>query len=194
MLTPRQTETSQTTTNDNITPLTSQQSKIEETIEAQSAPKHGYTSLIQRMLSVSKKAKSNLIQLIPNLIQEKFILKYPSDLTALDLDVMKLTAQFVARNGHSFQIGLMNREFKNPQFEFLKQTHPLHPFFMSIVESYTRCLLPPKGIQNKLLSLKDSQSFLDQIILKFQRDKEIERKRREAEEKANQERSYFFFR
>jgi hypothetical protein len=39
---------------------------------------------------------------------------------------MRLTAQFVARNGAQFHSGLLNREFKNPQFEFLKATNPLN--------------------------------------------------------------------
>ncbi len=39
---------------------------------------------------------------------------------------MRLTAQFVARNGAQFHNGLLHREFKNPQFEFLKATNPLN--------------------------------------------------------------------
>lgn len=39
---------------------------------------------------------------------------------------MRLTAQFVARNGSQFHNGLLNREFKNPQFDFLKATNPLN--------------------------------------------------------------------
>lgn len=39
----------------------------------------------------------------------------PEGLTGLDLDVIKLTAQFVARNGASFLTGLTTREANNPQ-------------------------------------------------------------------------------
>jgi hypothetical protein len=39
----------------------------------------------------------------------------PEGLTALDLDVIKLTAQFVARNGKAFLTGLAQREAANPQ-------------------------------------------------------------------------------
>ena len=39
----------------------------------------------------------------------------PEGLTALDLDVIKLTAQFVARNGRAFLTGLAQREAANPQ-------------------------------------------------------------------------------
>jgi hypothetical protein len=39
----------------------------------------------------------------------------PEGLTGLDLDVIKLTAQFVARNGAAFLTGLTTREANNPQ-------------------------------------------------------------------------------
>lgn len=39
----------------------------------------------------------------------------PEGLTAVDLDVIKLTAQFVARNGKAFLAGLSSREHTNPQ-------------------------------------------------------------------------------
>jgi splicing factor 3A subunit 1 len=39
----------------------------------------------------------------------------PEGLNAQDLDVIKLTAQFVARNGKAFLAGLSSREHTNPQ-------------------------------------------------------------------------------
>ena len=62
----------------------------------------------------------------------------PPKIHSMDLDIIKLTAQFVARNGGQFHIGLMNREHKNPQFEFLKHTHPLNPYFTALIDSYTK--------------------------------------------------------
>ena len=41
-------------------------------------------------------------------------------LAPLDMDIIKLTAQFVARNGQKFLVGLTQREARNPQFDFLK--------------------------------------------------------------------------
>jgi splicing factor 3A subunit 1 len=48
-------------------------------------------------------------------LQEQYTLVLPDGITALDLDVIKLTAQFVARNGKSFLTGLTSREHTNPQ-------------------------------------------------------------------------------
>jgi splicing factor 3A subunit 1 len=47
--------------------------------------------------------------------EEQYTVHIPEGLTALDLDTMKLTAQFVARNGKSFLTGLASREHANPQ-------------------------------------------------------------------------------
>lgn len=115
--------------------------------------KKGPTSLAQILLSVTQKLKGKDLSALPDM----FLADLPPDLTATDLDVIKLTAQFVARNGHQFQVGLMNREHKNPQFEFLKQNHPWNPFYLILVESYTRCLLPPKNYKN--MKLKNNKKL-----------------------------------
>lgn len=52
-------------------------------------------------------------------------------------DVVKLTAQFVARNGRQFLTSLMNRE-KNYQFDFLRPQHSLFTYFTKLVEQYTK--------------------------------------------------------
>ncbi len=44
-------------------------------------------------------------------------------ITSMDLDIIKLAAQFVARNGQKFLSGLSQREARNPQFDFLKPTY-----------------------------------------------------------------------
>ena len=53
-------------------------------------------------------------------------------------DIIKLTAQYTASSGVKFLYGLTNREFKNPQFDFLKPTHALFAYFMALVDQYTR--------------------------------------------------------
>ena len=63
---------------------------------------------------------------------------------------MKLTAQFVARNGQSFQMSLMAREQRNPTFDFMKPTNQYYPYFQALVEQYRAVLLPPRGIVETL--------------------------------------------
>ena len=43
-------------------------------------------------------------------------------------DIVKLTAQFVAKNGTSFLERLMQREQRSYQFDFLRK-HPLFSYF-----------------------------------------------------------------
>ncbi|KAG6155733.1 hypothetical protein E4U37_000920 [Claviceps purpurea] len=54
-----------------------------------------------------------------------------------DLEVIRLTALFVAKNGRQFMTQLAQRETANPQFQFLIPNHTFHNFFQHIVEQYT---------------------------------------------------------
>merc|ERR1712187_908004 len=68
---------------------------------------------------------------------DQYIVNHPF-IAPMDMDIIKLTAQFVARNGQKFLIGLTQRESRNPQFDFLKPTHALFGYFTSRVDAYTK--------------------------------------------------------
>ena len=51
---------------------------------------------------------------------DRFTIDPIKSLTPTDLDIIKVTAQFVARNGIPFLKALSEREQANPQFDFLK--------------------------------------------------------------------------
>lgn len=70
-------------------------------------------------------------------------MKHP-ELANVDNETIKLTAQFVAKNGQKFLQGLTEREIRNPRFNFLKPTHGLFGYFISLVEAYS-CALVPKS-------------------------------------------------
>ena len=53
-------------------------------------------------------------------------------------DIVKLTAQFVARNGAHFMDQLMMREQKNEIFDFLRRNHVLFTYFTKLVEQYSK--------------------------------------------------------
>lgn len=57
-----------------------------------------------------------------------------------DLDVIRLTALFVAKNGRQFMTQLGQREASNPQFQFLIPNHTFHNFFQHIIDQYTQLL------------------------------------------------------
>src|SRR4051812_8372011 len=75
-----------------------------------------------------------------------FMLNY----TFLFRDILKLTAQFVARNGRQFMTALSQREQRNYQFDFLRPNHSLFNYFTKLVEQYTKVLIPPKNLNEKL--------------------------------------------
>lgn len=66
-------------------------------------------------------------------------------INAQDLEVVRLTALFVARRGKSFMTALSQREARNFQFDFLRPQHSLYQFFTRLVDQYS-ILLRPEGI------------------------------------------------
>ncbi|KAJ5930647.1 hypothetical protein N7466_006140 [Penicillium verhagenii] len=66
---------------------------------------------------------------------------------AQDLEVVKLTALFVAKRGKSWLTALSQREARNPQFEFLRPFNSLHQFFNRLVDQYT-ILLRSEGLDD----------------------------------------------
>jgi len=77
-------------------------------------------------------------------MSDRFTVENPINLSVLDMDVIKLTAQFVAKNGQKFLIALTEREKQNPQFDFLKPTHSLFSYFTNLVDAYSKCINPSK--------------------------------------------------
>ena len=88
----------------------------------------------------------------------------PPSISAFDLDVVKLTAQFVARNGRQFLTNLMNREQRNFQFDFLRPQHSLFQYFTKLLEQYTKVLIPPKDLMKKLTIESESDKSLKEQI------------------------------
>ena len=62
------------------------------------------------------------------------------NISAQDLDVVRLTALFVAKNGRSFMTTLSQKEARNYQFDFLRPQHSLYQFFSRLVDQYTLLL------------------------------------------------------
>ncbi|KAF2724753.1 acetolactate synthase [Polychaeton citri CBS 116435] len=65
------------------------------------------------------------------------------NISAQDLEIVKLTALFVAKNGRSWMTSLSQREAGNYQFDFLRPQHSLYQFFSRLVDQYTDLLTGP---------------------------------------------------
>ena len=96
-----------------------------------------------------------------------FVLDHPP-IAFVDSEVIKITAQFVARNGDKFLQGLMTRESRNPQFEFLLPEHHLYSYFESLVSSYKKVLLMPPEEKDKISEFaKSRQAILDRVHKRY---------------------------
>ncbi|CDJ42513.1 surp module domain-containing protein, putative [Eimeria tenella] len=118
----------------------------------------------------------------------QFVLQHPW-VAPIDLDIIRCAAQFVARNGQKFLAGLAQREQQNPQFAFLKPSHHLFSFFASLVDAYTKCLLPQKEM---LESIKETagnrQALLARVRRRMMYERQQLQQRKEKETKTQEER------
>ncbi|KAF7558517.1 hypothetical protein G7046_g5642 [Stylonectria norvegica] len=117
-----------------------------------------------------------------------------------DLDVIRLTALFVAKNGRPFMTQLAQREAGNPQFAFLIPNHTFHNFFQHIIDQYTTLLrasgLGGEGGKLQELRMKELETNAkDKFIVlsrakqraeytKFQESERLRKEEEEEQEKA----------
>ncbi|GAV58127.1 Surp domain-containing protein/PRP21_like_P domain-containing protein, partial [Cephalotus follicularis] len=120
---------------------------------------------------------------------EQYTVRIPEGITGEELDIIKLTAQFVARNGKPFLTGLTSREMNNPQFHFLKPTHSMFMFFTTLADAYSKVLMPPRGLTEKLRnSIADMTTVLERCLHRLEWEKSQEQARQKAEDEIEQER------
>merc|ERR1712014_301705 len=132
-----------------------------------------------KMLTMGGEKKKKVAKPPP---PDQYIVNHPF-IAPMDMDIIKLTAQFVARNGQKFLIGLTQRESRNPQFDFLKPTHALFGYFTSLVDSYTKCLMPNKDEVEKLKKCSATAAdLLDKAMSRYYWDEQEESLRRSREE------------
>lgn len=113
----------------------------------------------------------------------------PPSISALDLDIVKLTAQFAARNGRAFLTNLMNREQRNFQFDFLRPQHSLFLYFIVLLKQYTKVLLPSKDVMGRLKDETESKTkILEQVKYRSEWIRYQEQQRAKEEEALERER------
>lgn len=107
-------------------------------------------------------------------------------ISAQDLDILRLTAQFVAKNGRSFITTLSQRESRNYQFDFLRSNHSLYPYFNILVQQYSQILAPPPSLTAFLSQTRAeilqrceqrSEFIKDQALAKIKQKEDEEKER-----------------
>ncbi len=81
--------------------------------------------------------------------------------TAIDLDIVKLAALFTAARGRGFASEILAKEAQSFQFEFLRPTHSLFPFFNRLVEQYQLVMEAPDEIQRSLEMKADAEDGIE---------------------------------
>jgi hypothetical protein len=121
---------------------------------------------------------------------ETYTINIPSSVSDLEVDVIRLAAQFTAKNGKAFLTGLFQREQSNPLFSFIRPNNCLFSVFTKMVDTYQRIIDQHKKAQRQLtIYAEDRKAILIKCLKRLQLDKENERERKLADEKAENERS-----
>lgn len=108
---------------------------------------------LNRWMSVWSPPKHNSFWICRTLAQLTCMSYHTGNISATHTsfrDIMKLTALFTARRGRNFLATLSAREGRNYQFDFLRPTHSLFPYFNRLVEQYTRILHPDREMLEQL--------------------------------------------
>ncbi|XP_040583931.1 splicing factor 3A subunit 1 [Lepeophtheirus salmonis] len=157
-----------------------------------SAPPAPDAAVKQRQQDILNQAikSKEVVEYVPKEAPNEYeFIADPPSISAFDLDVVKLTAQFVARNGRQFLTNLMNREQRNYQFDFLRPQHSLFQYFTKLLEQYTKVLIPPKDLIRKLREEACSEKKVrEQIRDRVAWIRHVEAKKRREEEEAERER------
>ncbi|KAJ5692188.1 hypothetical protein N7462_001611 [Penicillium macrosclerotiorum] len=121
-------------------------------------------------------------------------------INAQDLEVVKLTALFVAKRGKSFMTALSQREAGNFQFDFLRPNHTLYQFFTRLVDQYT-ILSRPEGIdeattENKRIAeldqnVRNKYHILERADQRAEWVKYQEQQKQEKEDEEERERNEY---
>jgi len=121
---------------------------------------------------------------------DQFVVEHPRHVSSLETDMVKLTAQFVAKNGRQFLTGLQNRESRNPQFDFLKPSHHLFTYFTVMVDQYSKILTPAAGMLEKMRKLAvDESAALAGATRKLEWKQYQDGIRKKSEDKEEEERN-----
>ncbi|CAL4957318.1 unnamed protein product [Urochloa decumbens] len=116
----------------------------------------------------------------------------PEGITVEEMDMIKVTAQFVARNGKSFLTSLAERESTNMPFNFLRPTHSKNRYFTALTDAYSKVLAPEGGVPALVKELregsKDLTTVLERCLNRLEWDRWQEQARKQTEDEAEQER------
>jgi splicing factor 3A subunit 1 len=93
----------------------------------------------------------------------RFSARMPN-ISAKDLEVLKLTALYTARVGENWLKELRNRESGNSQFDFLRPNHSFFQFFRSLVDQYKILLEEEQTVEARIGELRENVRDRFQVL------------------------------
>jgi splicing factor 3A subunit 1 len=93
----------------------------------------------------------------------RFSARMPN-ISAKDLEVLKLTALYTARVGENWLKELRNRESGNSQFDFLRPNHSFFQFFRSLVDQYKILLEEEQTVEARIAELRENVQDRFQVL------------------------------
>lgn len=85
----------------------------------------------------------------------RFSARVPN-VNAKDFEIIKLTAQYTARNGENWLKDIRTRESGNFQFDFLRSNHTFYAFFRSLVDQYKILLSEKETEEARIKELQEN--------------------------------------
>eukprot|EP01028_Stygiella_incarcerata_P005579 TRINITY_DN2343_c0_g2_i1.p1 TRINITY_DN2343_c0_g2~~TRINITY_DN2343_c0_g2_i1.p1 ORF type:complete len:730 (+),score=293.68 TRINITY_DN2343_c0_g2_i1:226-2415(+) len=110
---------------------------------------------------------------------DEFIIRPPKNIPCIVWEVMKTSAEFVAKRGREFIQVIASRERHDPLFDFVKKTHFYHATFLRMVESFEKIVQMPKDMITMLHHNAEDQLG---VLRRLQCRAEWEARRRKEEE------------
>lgn len=124
--------------------------KEDNLIELEKEAKELLKEAMQDKIDLLRSDKNlNNLEKIPQPMPDMFSVPQPN-ISGTELDIIKISAQFVAKNGQKFLSDLIRREKDNPQFDFMKPQHTLFGYFTFLVGCYAKILNNKNEIMSKI--------------------------------------------
>lgn len=120
-----------------------------------------------------------------------FAIRHPTSVNAVSVDIIKLAAQFTAVNGRDFLSALVQREQRNPHFDFLKPTHMLFSYFTTLVDSYSKILHPSPEQKQRMQEHLLSDKVLEHGVQRWAWARAEEERKNQESTQADEERQAF---
>ena len=128
----------------------SKKRKEDNLIELEKEAKELLKEAMQDKIDLLRSDKNlNNLEKIPQPAPDIFSVPQPN-ISGTELDIIKISAQFVAKNGQKFLSDLIRREKDNPQFDFMKPQHTLFGYFTFLVGCYAKILNNKNEIMSKI--------------------------------------------